>query len=70
MADLNGLEQQIAELELKVRAVDLASIGRVPGPYRKCIDQATSLARMQIQFLKILKSRSCGPVDGSPANHT
>jgi hypothetical protein len=57
MADLNVLEQRIAELELKMRAVDLAAIGRVPGPHRKYVDQVTSLATMQVRFMKILKSR-------------
>jgi hypothetical protein len=68
MADLKVLEQRIAALELKMRV--LAPIGRVPGPHRKCVDQATSLATMQIQLMKILKSRSSGPVDGSSASHT
>jgi hypothetical protein len=70
MADLKVLEEQIAKLELKIRAVSLPSIGRVPSPHRKSIDQATSLAKMQIQFMKILKSRSCEPVDGSSTSHT
>jgi hypothetical protein len=70
VANLNALEQQIAELELKMRAFGFVSIGQLPRPRRKYIDQATSLATMQVRFMKTFKSRSCEPVGGSSASHT
>jgi hypothetical protein len=69
VADLNLLEQKIAELELKIRAFGFASLSQLPRPRRKYIDQATSLATMQVRFMKTFKSRSSGPVDGSSASH-